>query len=400
MENQVIRRNKKVMAILGACLIAAAIVIALFVIFLQGNDRIIGAFVFGIPWVAFSIAYIYYLTWKISFNDEEFSIRYFFITIKYKRDDVVVKNEKRMVRTRGFSTNEVEFQVIRRISDNKLISTIRYHDDNASAYDILKTIPKDRKFLMSTKRDRTTAKDFGLVEKDGRYFNEKDGSEWVPHPMYDYGSGPENGYYKLPLGSFKELITYMEEKQEDWDQSLPAAVMILEKYPQELKKYLLKKIKDGIEHFYREFLIFAFKLDDLGSKTTDEKELKDWEYIGLHIGAFDNIAYEASLTWTSPENGGRKSGIPMKNKKYAPIVGINGQVVFEDGGTWSIICYNYEKTSDNTTSAYMRFLNNLIAPPILFKGTEFELYEGSKLVARGIIDNVTSDIDVLDIFTY
>ena len=400
MKNQVIRRNKKVMAILGAYLIAAAIVIALFVIFLQGNDRIIGAFVFGIPWVAFSIAYIYYLTWKISFNDEEFSIRYFFITIKYKRDDVVVKNEKRMVRTRGFSTNEVEFQVIRRISDNKLISTIRYHDDNASAYDILKTIPKDRKFLMSTKRDRTTAKDFGLVEKDGRYFNEKDGSEWVPHPMYDYGSGPENGFYKLPLGSFKELITYMEEKQEDWDQSLPAAVMILEKYPQELKKYLLKKIKDGIEHFYREFLIFAFKLDDLGSKTTDEKELKDWEYIGLHIGAFDNIAYEASLTWTSPENGGRKSGIPMKNKKYAPIVGINGQVVFEDGGTWSIICYNYEKTSDNTTSAYMRFLNNLIAPPILFKGTEFELYEGSKLVARGIIDNVTSDIDVLDIFTY
>ncbi len=400
MKIQVIRRNKKVMAILGACLIAAAIVIALFVIFSQGNDRIIGAFVFGIPWVAFSIAYIYYLTWKISFNDEEFSIRYFFITIKYKRDDVVVKNEKRMVRTRGFSTNEVEFRVIRRISDNKLISTIRYHDDNASAYDILMTIPKDRKFLMSTKRDKTTAKDFGLVEKDGRYFNEKDGSEWVPHPMYDYGSGPENGFYKLPLGSFKELITYMEEKREDWDQSLPAAVMILEKYPQELKKYLLKKIKDGIEHFYREFLIFAFKLDDLGSKTTDEKELEDWEYIGLHIGAFDNIAYEASLTWTSPENGGRKSGIPMKNKKYAPIVGINGQVAFEDGGAWSIICYNYEKTSDNTTSAYMRFLNNLIAPPILFKGTEFELYEGSKLVARGIIDNVTSDIDVLDIFTY
>ena len=206
MKNQVIRRNKKVMAILGVCLIAAAIVIALFVIFLQGNDRIIGAFVFGIPWVAFSIAYTYYLTWKISFNDEEFSIRYFFITVKYKRDNVVVKNEKRMVRTRGFSTNEVEFQVIRRISDNKLISTIRYHDDNASAYDILKTIPKDRKFLMSTKRDKTTAKDFGLVEKDGRYFNEKDGSEWVPHPMYDYGSGPENGFYKLPLGSLKNLL--------------------------------------------------------------------------------------------------------------------------------------------------------------------------------------------------
>ena len=257
MKNQVIRRNKKVMAILGACLIAAAIVIALFVIFLQGNDRIIAALVFGIIWALLFIAYIYYLTWKISFNDEELCIRYFFITIKYKRDDVVVKNEKRMVRTRGFSTNEVEFQVIRRISDNKLISTIRYHDDNALAYDILKTIPKDRKFLMSTKRDRTTAKDFGLVEKDGRYFNEKDGSEWVPHPMYDYGSGPENGFYKLPLGSFIELITYMEEKQEDWDQSLPAAVMILEKYPQELKKYLMKKIKDGSNYGYRSQLLLT-----------------------------------------------------------------------------------------------------------------------------------------------
>jgi hypothetical protein len=89
----------------------------------------------------------------------------------------------------------------------------------------------------------------------------------------------------------------------------------------------------------------------------------------------------------------------MKNKKYGPTIGINGKIIFDDSA-WSIICYNYEKTSDNTTSAYMRFLNNLIAPPILFKGTEFELYEGSKLVARGIIDNVTSNIDVLDIFTY
>ena len=398
--NQVIRRNKTVMLILGLCLIASAIVIVLLAIFLEGNDRIYAPIVFGIIWFSLFIGYIYYLTWKISFNDDVLTARIFFITKKYKRDEIVAKKEKRMVRGRYTSVGEVEFQVIRRISDNKLIATIRLHDDNAAAFDILKTIPKDRKFLMSTKHNMTTAKDFGLVERDGRFFNDKDGSEWIPHPMYDYGSGPENGFYKLPLGSFKELITYMEEKQEDWDQSLPAAVMILEKYPQELKKYLLKKIKDGIEHFYREFLIFAFKLDDLGSKTTDEKELKDWEYIGLHIGAFDNIAYEASLTWTSPENGGRKSGIPMKNKKYAPIVGINGQVVFEDGGTWSIICYNYEKTSDNTTSAYMRFLNNLIAPPILFKGTEFELYEGPKLVARGVIDKVTFDIDILDIFEY
>ena len=47
------------MAILGACLIAAAIVIALFVIFLQGNDRIIAALVFGIIWALLFIAYIY-----------------------------------------------------------------------------------------------------------------------------------------------------------------------------------------------------------------------------------------------------------------------------------------------------------------------------------------------------
>ena len=398
--NQVIRRNKTVMLILGLCFIGAAILIALFVIFVKGNDRIIGALVFGILWVTFFIAYLYYLTWKISFNDDELTMRIFFINKRYKREDVMAVKEVRSVRGRYSYIGEVEFRVIRRISDNKLIATIRLHDDNAEAFDILMTPPKDRKFLMSTKHNMTTAKDFGLTERNGRYFNDKDGSEWVSHPMFDYGSGPENGFYKLPLGSFEELITYMEEKQEDWDQSLAAAVIILEKYPNELRRYLIKKIKDGIEQEYREFLVFAFKLDDLGSKTMDEKELKDWEYIGLHMGAFDNIAFEASLTWISPEDGGRKNGIPMKNKKYVPHVGINGQRAFDDGGGWSIICYNYEKTGKNTTSAYLRFLLNEIAPPILFEGTEFELYEGPKLVARGIIDEVTSDIDVLDIFTY
>ena len=73
----------------------------------------------------------------------------------------------------------------------------------------------------------------------------------------------------------------------------------------------------------------------------------------------------------------------MENNKYAPQIGIKGQTTFNGCG-WSIICYNYEKTSDYTTRSYLRFLNYERAPNILAKGTMFELYEGRKLVAKYI----------------
>ena len=79
---------------------------------------------------------------------------------------------------------------------------------------------------------------------------------------------------------------------------------------------------------------------------------------------------------------------------------VKGQTIFYDAA-WSIICYNYEQTSDFTTRAYLRFLNYENAPNILSKGTVFELYEGKKKVASGIVEKIISDDeDILDIFTY
>ena len=90
----------------------------------------------------------------------------------------------------------------------------------------------------------------------------------------------------------------------------------------------------------------------------------------------------------------------MKNIKYAPQIGIKDQMTF-NGCAWSMICYNYEETSEFTTRAYLRFLNYKRAPDILKKGTVFELYEGKKKVASGIVEKIISDdSDILDIFTY
>lgn len=90
----------------------------------------------------------------------------------------------------------------------------------------------------------------------------------------------------------------------------------------------------------------------------------------------------------------------MENNKYAPLIGIKDQMTF-NGCAWSMICYNYEETSEFTTRAYLRFLNYERAPDILKRGTVFELYEGNKKVASGIVEKIISDDeDILDIFTY
>jgi hypothetical protein len=47
----------------------------------------------------------------------------------------------------------------------------------------------------------------------------------------------------------------------------------------------------------------------------------------------------------------------------------------------------------------MKFLVEY-APPILFEGTEFELYEGRKCVARGVIDKTSDDPDARKYFEF
>lgn len=91
--------------------------------------------------------------------------------------------------------------------------------------------------------------------------------------------------------------------------------------------------------------------------------------------------FKAIINWLADE---RKSGIPFKNKKYAPLIEINGEKIF-DGSAWSVICYAYEYIDENKTFAYIKFLNADVAPDILSAGTKFNLYEGANKVAFGKI---------------
>lgn len=89
----------------------------------------------------------------------------------------------------------------------------------------------------------------------------------------------------------------------------------------------------------------------------------------------------ARICWLSKEEGGRQM-LPIGNK-YAPIVKIKNSMVDSDE-RWSLFVNNKSKISDVESLADIKYLSDE-APDNLVKGVEFELYEGPKLVATGIV---------------
>ena len=96
----------------------------------------------------------------------------------------------------------------------------------------------------------------------------------------------------------------------------------------------------------------------------------------------NNNVFIAKIHWLHPEQGGRKQGIPMYNKKYCPIVAIDGKREFFDS-SFGMLCYSFKKINDSTSFAQIRFLNTQAAPDVLYVGAKIELYEGEKKVAAG-----------------
>ena len=98
-------------------------------------------------------------------------------------------------------------------------------------------------------------------------------------------------------------------------------------------------------------------------------------------------ALMAKIQWLKAEQGGRKT-LPSGDK-YAPIIRITKPTLkpkpwLDTNGAWSLFVENKSAVSDFETIAEVRYLSEK-APDNLNKGVEFELYEGSKLVATGII---------------
>ncbi len=138
---------------------------------------------------------------------------------------------------------------------------------------------------MSTLFNKTTAADFGLVEKDGRFFRESDNSEWIKCSLYGFGWGDENGFYKLPLGDFYELINIvLTGEKED---SFGAAAIIMDRYNDELKSVLIELMDRNPSNKSKKLLFDTFKLKWGTNRTAKNgmyiqeilKEDRDWEKI-------------------------------------------------------------------------------------------------------------------------
>ena len=60
----------------------------------------------------------------------------------------------------------------------------------------------------------------------------------------------------------------------------------------------------------------------------------------------NNKTFVAKITWLSKEQGGRKGKIPIGLKKYAPLIAIDGNKIF-NGSAWSVICFPFELIEEN-----------------------------------------------------
>ena len=92
--------------------------------------------------------------------------------------------------------------------------------------------------------------------------------------------------------------------------------------------------------------------------------------------------YRARIHWISENMGGRRT-LPSGDS-YAPIIILKGEIIDGNCDNWSINVKIKKIISSNETIADMIYLSK-DAPKVLSTGKEFELYEGMRKVAYGIV---------------
>jgi hypothetical protein len=93
-----------------------------------------------------------------------------------------------------------------------------------------------------------------------------------------------------------------------------------------------------------------------------------------------NSNWLADVKWVPYEKGGRKT-IPVSDK-YAPIILISNEENTRE--YWSAFVTVIQFLDNWETVAVIRYLSEN-APDNLKEGVEFGLFEGNKLVAKGVI---------------
>lgn len=114
---------------------------------------------------------------------------------------------------------------------------------------------------MSMYFDKQSPQSFGLIPFHcDMAIDPTDNSMWKNIRLYDYGWGEENGYYRLPMLNFSQLMNLVlyETNNED---KFGAAALILRLYPEQLLQYCEAIAKDNrkLEEFRKLIPIFDLK---------------------------------------------------------------------------------------------------------------------------------------------
>lgn len=103
-------------------------------------------------------------------------------------------------------------------------------------------------FMQTLRHYPCSIADFGLKEyENGVLYRKEDQSYWISKPLYDLGYGKEDGFCKLPVLKFDELVALAFD--ENVDNSDIACVMnhwgavsvLADDYREEIKKYITMK---------------------------------------------------------------------------------------------------------------------------------------------------------------
>lgn len=148
------------------------------------------------------------------------------------------------------------------------------------------------KFMMSKHFNKSTPEEFGLTQSNDPdiFISLSDQSLWGKRQLYDWGWGRENGFYRLPLPSFEELVRIVINSMVE-ENCFGAASIILDDYVEDLQNYCLELFKrnsypkDHIHFFNIMGLERPINRNSLESKDFDAvmKDYTLWVYISDQI---------------------------------------------------------------------------------------------------------------------
>ena len=117
-------------------------------------------------------------------------------------------------------------------------------------------------FMMSIRFNKQSPEEFGLTLNDNSdtFVRLNDNSQWKKRPLYDYGWGEENGYYKVPMPSFDELVSIILQSKNE-DDKYGAAAVILDDFCDELMEKCFEIFEDGkdVKKYFEFFRILKLQ---------------------------------------------------------------------------------------------------------------------------------------------